>query len=64
MLSHHEIFFLDQDYVQLAEIFFFKMIEQKLKKIERSIPPKNLCFGGADGLATENSGNVVGGKKF
>ena len=42
--------------------FFFKMIEQKLKKFERSIPPpKTPVLGGSDGLATENSGNVVGG---
>ena len=40
------------------------MIEQKLKKIERPIPPsQNPCFGeGADGYPSDFSGNVVGGE--
>ena len=40
------------------------MIEQKLKKIERPIPPKTSVLGVADGYPSDFSGNVVGCQNF
>ena len=46
MLSHHEIFFLDQDYVQLAEIFFSKWLNKNWKKSRGQYPPQTPVLGG------------------
>ena len=41
------------------------MIEQKLKKIERPIPPKTpVLVKGSDGYPSDFSGNVVGELTF
>ena len=46
MLSNHE-FFSRSGLCSISWDFFFKMIEQKLTKIQRPIPPsQNPCFGG------------------
>ena len=55
-------FFLDQDYVQLSEIFLSKWLNKNWKKSRGQYPPKTPVLGGSDGYPSDFSGNVVGGR--